>query len=62
MASAGCEMTRYADDLVIQCRTLEDAQAALERVQEWVSQRGLTLHPTKTKIVNVDTDGFDFLG
>lgn len=62
MASAGYEMTRYADDLVIQCRTLEEAQAALERVQEWVSQRGLTLHPTKTKIVDVDTDGFDFLG
>jgi RNA-directed DNA polymerase len=62
MASAGYEMTRYADDLVIQCRTLEEAQAALEKVQEWTSQRGLTLHPTKTKIVNVDIDGFDFLG
>jgi len=62
MASAGYEMTRYADDLVIQCRTLEEAQAALEKVREWVSKKGLTLHPTKTKIVDVDTDGFDFLG
>jgi len=30
MASAGYEMNRYADDLVIQCRTLEEAKAALE--------------------------------
>ncbi|MFM8262095.1 MAG: group II intron reverse transcriptase/maturase [Pirellula sp.] len=62
MASAGYEMTRYADDLVIQCRTPEEAKAALEKVQEWTSQRGLTLHPTKTKIVNVDIEGFEFLG
>jgi len=62
MANAGYEMTRYADDLVIQCRSLEEAQAALEKVREWVSKKGLTLHPTKTKIVDVDTDGFDFLG
>jgi hypothetical protein len=32
LASAGYEMTRDADDLVIQCRTLEDAQAALEDI------------------------------
>ena len=31
-------------------------------MQERTSQRGLTLHPTRTKIVNVDIDGFDFLG
>lgn len=62
MASAGYEMTRYADDLVIQCRTLEEAQAALDQVQTWVAERGLTLHPTKTKIAHVDEEGFEFLG
>lgn len=62
MAGSGYEMTRYADDLVIQCRTLEEAQAALEQVRAWTAQRGLTLHPTKTKIVHVDEEGFEFLG
>lgn len=62
MAQAGFEMTRYADDLVIQCRTAEEARRALAMVQQWVACRGLTLHPTKTKVVDAVTDGFDFLG
>jgi RNA-directed DNA polymerase len=62
MASAGYEMTRYADDLVIQCKTLSEAESALARVRAWTSERGLTLHPTKTKIVDVEVDGFEFLG
>lgn len=62
MASAGYEMTRYADDLVIQCKTLSEAESALAMVRAWTSERGLTLHPTKTKIVDVEVDGFEFLG
>jgi RNA-directed DNA polymerase len=62
MASAGYEMTRYADDLVIQCQTREEADAALAMVAAWITERGLTLHPTKTKIVHVDEEGFEFLG
>jgi RNA-directed DNA polymerase len=62
MAHAGYEMTRYADDLVIQCRTREEAEAALERVRAWTAECGLLLHPTKTKIVHVDEEGFEFLG
>jgi RNA-directed DNA polymerase len=62
MASAGYEMTRYADDLVIQCRTRAEADAALEKIRQWTAERGLTLHPTKTKIVHVHEDGFEFLG
>jgi RNA-directed DNA polymerase len=62
MTSQGCEMTRYADDLVIQCRTREEAEAALEKVRLWTVERGLILHPTKTKIVQVDEEGFEFLG
>ena len=62
MASLGFEMTRYADDLVIQCQTREQAENALAQVQHWVTERGLTLHPTKTKIVHVDEEGFEFLG
>ena len=62
MAETGYEMTRYADDFVIQCKTREEAEQALAKVQEWAASRGLTLHPTKTQIVHVDEEGFEFLG
>jgi RNA-directed DNA polymerase len=62
VAEAGFAMVRYADDFVILCRTREDADRALELVRGWVEENGLTLHPTKTKIVDARTDGFDFLG
>jgi RNA-directed DNA polymerase len=62
VAQSGFEMVRYADDFVILCRTPEEASRALELVHRWVSDNGLTLHPTKTKVVDARTDGFDFLG
>jgi RNA-directed DNA polymerase len=62
MAQEGYEMTRYADDLVIQCESLAAAERALAKVRDWTSKRGLTLHPTKTKVVDALTDGFEFLG
>jgi len=62
MACRGFAMTRYADDLVIQCRTREEAEAALAAVQQWTAEAGLTLHPTKTKIVDATAEGFEFLG
>ena len=62
MAHLGIEMIRYADDFVILCRSREEADKALERVQEWVSLNGLTLHPTKTRIVDSRTESFAFLG
>jgi RNA-directed DNA polymerase len=62
MAREGFEMVRYADDFVILCRSPEEATRALARVQEWTAAAGLTLHPTKTRIVNAQEDGFDFLG
>ena len=55
-------MVRYADDFVILCRTREDAEAGLGAGATWVAENGLTLHPTKTKIVDARTEGFDFLG
>jgi RNA-directed DNA polymerase len=62
MARAGYAMTRYADDMVIQCRSREEAEAALARVRAWTIAHGLVLHPTKTKIVEAHEEGFDFLG
>jgi RNA-directed DNA polymerase len=62
MAEAGIAMVRYADDFVILCRSRAEADQALAKVKQWVEENGLTLHPTKTKIVDARTDGFDFLG
>jgi RNA-directed DNA polymerase len=62
MARNGQEMVRYADDLVILCRTEDEAQNALKELQRWTASAGLTLHPTKTRIVDAATDGFEFLG
>ena len=62
LAEQGWEMVRYADDFVILCRTAEEAERALQIVQQWTMDNGLTLHPAKTRIVNAATAGFDFLG
>ncbi len=62
MADNGFEMVRYADDFVVLCRSEFEAEAALQMITEWVKQAGLTLHPTKTKIVDSRSKSFAFLG
>jgi len=62
MARSGFEMVRYADDFVVLCRTPEEAAAALDAVKDWTASAGLTLHPVKTRLVDAETDGFEFLG
>lgn len=62
MSSAGYEMVRYADDFVVLCRSQNEAEAALQMITQWVESAGLTLHPTKTKIVDSRTESFAFLG
>jgi Reverse transcriptase (RNA-dependent DNA polymerase) len=61
MAQRGFEMVRYADDFVIMCRSPEDAARALALAQEWTAEAGLTLHPTKTNIIDAKRETFDFL-
>lgn len=56
-------MIRYADDLVILCKSEKDAKEALALVEGWMEKAGLNLNPDKTKIVDVrERGGFDFLG
>jgi len=62
MAKRGMEMVRYADDMVLLCRTAEEARTALAEVQRWTAEAGLTLHPEKTRLVDAAQEGFDFLG
>jgi RNA-directed DNA polymerase len=64
MAGLGFEMVRYADDMVVLCRSQEEAMDALEKLREWMAGAGLTLHPDKTRTVDMNLAGshFDFLG
>ena len=63
MEKSGGAMGRYADDFVILCRTEAEAQTALAEVRAWVTEAGLTLPPTKTRLVDASAPGgFDFLG
>ncbi len=52
---------RYADDFVVTARRKEDLEVLLPRLEEWLTERGLMLHPEKTRIVHI-RDGLDFLG
>jgi RNA-directed DNA polymerase len=64
MREAGLVMIRYADDTVVLCRSREEAQSALARMQAWVTANGLTLHPDKTHLgdCRAEGQGFEFLG
>ena len=58
------QLVRYADDFVIVCRTEDAAREALRRAGLILARLGLTLHPDKTRVVDVrdGRQGFDFLG
>jgi RNA-directed DNA polymerase len=56
------KLVRYADDFVIIYSSTGDAQAALQKVKQIMTRLKLTLHPTKTRIVDMNKEGFDFLG
>jgi len=57
-------LVRYADDFVVVCRTHADCEEAEAKVRTILDRLGLTLHPTKTKRVDLSRgrQGFDFLG
>ena len=57
-------LIRYADDFVVLCRTRADAEEALRRLHIIMGLLRLTLHPEKTRLVDlgVGKDGFVFLG
>ena len=63
LSQAGYQVVRYADDLVILCRSENEAQEALALLQGEITRRQLTLHPEKTRLVEATQHGgFDFLG
>jgi len=61
MRLKGYQLTRYADDWVITCRTAAEARAAVDAALRILKQLGVELHPQKTRIVHIQ-QGFEFLG
>ncbi len=55
------QLTRYADDWVITCKTISDARRALKEAGKILTKLGVKLHPQKTRIVHIK-EGFEFLG
>jgi len=60
---------RYADDIVVHCKTEKQALFVLKMIQQRMTECKLTLHPVKTKIINLRGKSekkyprsFDFLG
>jgi len=58
------KIIRYADDLVILCRTETDAKQAYAWLQKTAQVLHLKVHPDKSRVMYVGdgADGFDFLG
>lgn len=61
LQKAGVRHVRYADDVVMLCRTEEEAEAALLLARECLTRLKLCLSEEKTKVTNF-REGFDFLG
>src|SRR5271154_950986 len=61
MRRKGYQLTRYADDWVITCKSAAEARAAVDAGRRILKQLGVDLHPQKTRIVHVRY-GFEFLG
>jgi RNA-directed DNA polymerase len=57
-------LVRYADDLLVLCRTRAEAEAALIALREILAELGLELKDAKTRIVHLKEggEGVDFLG
>ena len=61
MRHKGYQLTRYADDWVVTCKSAAEARAAINAAGRILKQLGVELHPQKTRIVPVQY-GFEFLG
>jgi RNA-directed DNA polymerase len=67
----GVPFERYADDIVVHCVSLAQAERVRDAIAERLAECGLVLHPDKTRIVyckdnrrkgSYEHESFDFLG
>ena len=61
MRRKGYQLTRFADDWVVTCKSAAEARAAIAAALRILSELGVQLHPRKTRVVHVQ-HGFEFLG
>ncbi|RKU34943.1 hypothetical protein C6496_18675 [Candidatus Poribacteria bacterium] len=61
MTRSGIRLVRYADDLLLLCRSEGRARHALEHAQRQLERLKLAFNPKKTQIARFDT-GVEFLG
>src|SRR6478736_6035964 len=61
MRLRGYQLTRFADDWVVTCKSAAEARCAVDAARQILKQLGVELHPQKTRIVHVRY-GFEFLG
>jgi group II intron reverse transcriptase/maturase len=61
LTEAGYKFVRYADDVVILCRSEDETIRALSHVRVVLGRLKLELNEEKTRVTNFD-EGFDFLG
>jgi len=61
MRHRGWQLTRYADDWVVTCKSRSEAQEALRQATLILETLGVNLNREKTRIVHV-SKGFEFLG
>jgi group II intron reverse transcriptase/maturase len=61
MRRKGYQLTRFADDWVITCKSAAEARAALAAATRILGELDVRLNPQKTRIVHIQ-QGFDFLG
>jgi RNA-directed DNA polymerase len=54
-------LVRYADDLLVFCRSRQHAEQVKQQLAEWLRPRGLGFNEAKTQIVHLN-QGCDFLG
>ncbi|BAV07727.1 group II intron reverse transcriptase/maturase [Filimonas lacunae] len=69
---SGCRFERYADDAIIHCRNMKEAESLKAALYERLKACGLELHPEKTQVVyckdsnrrqkGMKQMSFDFLG
>lgn len=55
------QSVRYADDMVIILKPNDNAEIILEKISQFLAQRGMKVSEQKTKLT-ASTDGFNFLG
>jgi group II intron reverse transcriptase/maturase len=61
MRLRGYQLTRFADDWVVTCKSAAEARAAIGAAHRILKQLGVEIHPQKTRITHVQY-GFEFLG